>query len=204
MANDSNDNQEQTIATQVAEFLEGAFESVALTRREHFEKQPDRRPSPQDIASIISSAANFNGVIAAGANMVPGPLGALTIVPELTAIIRNQIQMIYDIGVAHGKEAHLNGNLLLSIFYTVTGGGAISLATVKGGQLLLKRASLGVIQRIIIWLGGKITQRALKALLARWVPIAGSVAMGIWARQSTVSMGKKAAEFLAREIIVED
>lgn len=204
MANDSNDSQEQTIAMQVAEFLEGAFESVALTRREHFEQHPDRRPSHRDIASITASYANFNGVIAAGANLVPGPLGMLTIVPELTAIIRNQIQMIYDIGVANGKEAHLNGNLLLSIFYTVTGGGAIGLAAVKGGQLLVKRAQLRIIQRIIVWLGGKITQRALKALLARWVPIAGSVAMGIWARQSTVLMGRKAAELLAHEIVVEE
>lgn len=204
MATESNDTKAQRIATQLAGFLESAFESVALTRREHFQKHPSRRPSPQDIASIISSYANFNGVIAAGASMVPGPLGALTIVPELTAIVRNQIQMIYDIGVAHGKEAHLNGNLLLSIFYTATGGGAISLATVKGGQLLLKRASLRIIQRIVVWLGGKITQRALKALLARWVPIAGSVAMGVWARQSTVSMGTQAAELLANEILVEE
>ncbi len=199
----SNDTSEQTVAARLAEFLEGAFESVALTRREHFRQHPDRRPAHQDIASIIASYSNLNGLTAAGANLVPGPLGALTIVPELMIIIRNQIQMIYDIGVAQGKEVHLNGDLLLAIFYTVTGGGAIGLAAVKGGQLLVKRASLRIIQRIIIWLGGKITQRALRALLARWVPIAGSVAMGVWARQSTIQMGKKAADLLAREIVLE-
>lgn len=204
MDTDSNDIQEQTIATRIAEFLEGAFETVALTRREHFQQHADRRPSPQDVASIIASYANFNGVIATGANLVPGPLGALTIVPELTAVIRNQIQMIYDIGVALGKETHLTGDLLLSIFYTVTGGGAIGLAVVRGGRLLVKRASLRIIQRIVIWLGGKITQRALRALLARWVPIVGSAAMGIWTRQSTVSMGKQAAKLLAHEIIIEE
>lgn len=198
------ENQEQTLATRLGEFLESAFESVALTRREHFQHHPERRPPPGDINSIMTSYANMNGAIAAAANLIPGPFGALTILPELTGIIRNQIQMIYDIGVAQGREAHLNGDLLLSIFYTVTGGGAISLAAVKGGQLVVKRASLRVLQRIIVWLGGKITQRALKAFLARWVPIVGAGAMGLWARQSTIAMGRKAAELLSHDIVLEE
>lgn len=204
MTDHGGEHQESAIAARIAEFLEHAFESVALTRREHFADHPERRPSPGQIDSIIASCANQNGLIAAGANLIPGPLGALTIVPELTIIIRNQIQMIYDLGVAQGKEAHLNGDMLLAIFYTVTGGGAISLAAVKGGQLLVRRASLRIIQRIIIWLGGKITQRVLKALLARWIPIVGSVAMGIWARQSTAAMGRKAAGLLGLDIVIED
>lgn len=37
----SNDTSEQTVAARLAEFLEGAFESVALTRREHFRQHPE-------------------------------------------------------------------------------------------------------------------------------------------------------------------
>lgn len=195
---------ENAIAKKISEYLEGAFDAVALTRRQHFEANPNARPPKADIDRIISRYANQNALVAGAANLVPGPWGALTIVPEITLILRNQIQMIYDLGVAHGKEAQLNARLLLAIFYTVTGGGAISLAAVKGGQLLIRRASLRVIQRIIVWLGGQITQRALKAFLAHWVPIVGAGAMALWARQSTVSMGRQASKLLQNKVEFED
>jgi uncharacterized protein (DUF697 family) len=192
------------VAGKIAQYLEGAFDSVRLTRQEHFTKNPGKRPSRGDIDRIIASYANQNAVIAAAANLVPGPWGALTIVPEITLVIRNQIQMIYDLGVAYGQEAHLTRDTLLAVFATVMGGGAVSLAAVKGGQLIVKRASLRVIQQVIKWLGGKIAQRVLRAFLAKWVPIAGAAAMGIWARQSTRAMGKRAAELLEKEIVFEE
>lgn len=194
---------ERAIASKLSAFLENAFDSMALTRRNHYLHNPHERPTPADVDRIIASTANQNAIIAGACAMAPGPWGALTIVPEMIAVIRNQIQMVYDLGVAYGKEAHLNGPLLLAIFATATGGGAISLATVKGGQLVVKRASLRVLQRVIAWLGGKITQRALRAFLSRWVPFVGAAAMALWARQSTVAIGRKAADLLRREISFE-
>jgi hypothetical protein len=198
------DEQESVISKKISEMLEGAFESVALTRRDHFEANPSKRPSKADVNKIITSCANTNFVIAGTANLLPGPLGALAVIPELTLVIRNQIQMIYDLGVAHGREAQLNSRSLLAIFATVSGGGAIGLAAVKGGQLIVKRASLRVIQQVIVWLGGKITQRALKALLAKYVPIVGAAAMAVWARQSTVAMGREAARLMLQDILETD
>lgn len=191
----------EALSEKVASYLEGAFSAVALTRRGHFKEA--RRPSKDEITGIIESYGNQNALIAGAANLIPGPFGALAILPEMTGIIRNQIQMVYDVGVAHGKEEHLDGNMLLAIFATVSGGGAISLVTVKGGQLLVKRASLQVIQKLIVWLGGKITQRALKAFLSKWVPFVGAAAMAVWARQSTIAMGRKASELLEKEIKIE-
>jgi uncharacterized protein (DUF697 family) len=70
--------------------------------------------------------------------------------------------------------------------------------------LLVKRASVRVIQRVIKWLGGKIAQRVLRALIAKWVPIIGAGAMAVWARQSTIGMGRQAAALLERDIRDED
>ena len=200
---DERDESEGLVARKIAEYLEGAFEKVRLTRRAHFAAHPHTRPRRVDVDSIIASYANQNAVIAGAANLVPGPWGALTIVPEITLVIRNQIQMVYDLGVAHGREAQLTRTTLLAIFATVMGGGAVSLATVRGGQLIVKRASLRVIQQVVKWLGGKITQRVLRALLAKWVPILGAAAMAVWARHSTREMGRKAAALLANDIIDE-
>ncbi len=197
---EKDDEPQGALAKKFAEVLERAFESVYLTRREHFTKNPGARPTQGEVDRIIKSYANQNALIAGGSNLVPGPWGALTIVPEVTLILRNQIQMIYDLGVAHGREAKLTPHTLLALFSTVVGGGAISLATVRGGQLLIKRASVRVIQQIIRWLGGKIAQRVLRAFLAKWVPIVGAGAMAVWARQSTIAMGRTAAELLEHEL----
>lgn len=82
---------------------------MANSRRQHFEANPASRPTKRDVGALIKHAANANAVIAGAANLVPGPWGALAVVPEITFVIRNQIQLIYDLGVAHGKEPHLNG-----------------------------------------------------------------------------------------------
>jgi len=201
----SDTNQQQgpaSAADRIARALEDAFESVALTRRAHFERNP--RPTRSDVDGIIRSYANQNALVAGGANLVPGPWGALAIVPELTLILRNQIQMIYDLGVAHGKEAHLDSRFLLAVFATVVGGGAVGLLTVKGSQVLVKRASLRVLQRIIAWLGGRITQRVLRQFIAKWLPVVGAAAMAVWARQQTVGMGRKTAEIMALDVVYVD
>ncbi len=85
------DDERSVISRKLAQYLEGAFESVLLTRREHFAGGKSVRPSQGDIDGIIKSYANQNAVIAGAANLIPGPWGALTIVPEITLIIRNQI-----------------------------------------------------------------------------------------------------------------
>jgi ABC-type Fe3+-siderophore transport system permease subunit len=188
-------------ATKFANALEGMFESVALTRKQHFIDNPTKRPSQQDIDSIVKRYANQNAVIAGAANLIPGPLGMLAALPELIAVIGNQIQMIYDLGVAHGKEANLSSELLLGIFSTVIGERTIGLVTVKGSQLLLKKASVQVLQKIVFWLGGSISQKLLKRFVAKWLPIVGVVAMVLWSRQSTIEMGEKASKMLAMTIV---
>jgi uncharacterized protein (DUF697 family) len=197
------EDQGGAISRKLGEYLEGAFESVLIARQQHLKENPEDRPNHSDVDGMITSYANQNAVIAGAANLIPGPWGAVTIVPEIILVIRNQIQMIYDLGVAHGKEAHLSKENLLAIFYTVIGGGTVGLVAVRGGRLLIKRASLRVIQQVIKFLGGKIQQRVLRALLGKWVPIVGAIALALWARQSTKSMGLKASKLLANEIVDE-
>lgn len=191
-------------SNKIADALEGVFESVALTRKQHFIENPTKRPTSQDIDSIVKIYSNQNALIAGATNLIPGPLGMLATLPELIAIIRNQIQMIYDLGVAHGKESNLNATLLLGLFSTVMGEGAIGLVTIKGKQLLVKKASVQVIQKVVFWLGGTISQKLLKQFIAKWLPLVGAAAMAIWARQSTINMGKKASEMLSMDIVTSE
>lgn len=193
-------DEQNAIQAALTEKLHDSFDYVLKKRREYFKENPDKLPVASQVKSIINSCVRNNSAISGGAGLIPGPAGALVVVPELVLVIRNQIQMVYDIGVANGKEAQITRELLLGIFVTAMGSGATSLVTVQGGKLLVKRASLRVIQKIIAWLGGKITQQALKRYISKWVPIAGAAAMAVWTGWMTKNIGQKANELFKLEI----
>lgn len=197
------DDSKNALVRKLTDFLESAFEAVWSSRKAHYANKPGERPQAHEVEQIIARYANQNAIVAGAASLVPGPFGAAAILPEIVFVLRNQIQMTYDICVAYGQEERLTPNALLAIFATVAGGGAIGLATVKGGQFVVKQASLKVIQQVIHWLGGKITQRVLKAFLAKWLPVVGAGGMALWALHTTRSMGREAATLLANGFTYE-
>jgi uncharacterized protein (DUF697 family) len=162
------------------------------------------RPSVNEADAIVASYANQNGLIAGAANLVPGPLGTLAVLPELTLITRNQIQMVYDLGVAHGKEAQLTPEVLLAVVASAMDDGtAKSILAVQGGKLVIKQLSVKTFQKAILWIAKKTAQKVLKAIVAKYVPLLGAAAMALWARQATMSMGRKASALLASDIVAE-
>lgn len=176
------------------------IESVMESRSDYYVKNPTKRPIHNSVSSIISSSATANAVITGGSSLIPGPWGMAAVLPELTLVIRNQVQLIYDIGVAHGKEEQITKELLLGIFISALGTGAGSLLIIKGGKVLVRRASLRVIQRIIAMLGGRITQQAIKSAVSKWLPIVGAAAMATWTAHTTKKIGKRADEIFSLDI----
>ncbi len=184
----------------ITENLEGAFDYIIESRKEYFDKNPDKVPQLDNISRIISSCTRNNAAISGGASLVPGPWGMAVIVPELTVVLRNQIRMIYDIGVAHGKKEQITKELLMGIFITALGSSAGSLLVIQGQKILVRRASLRVIQKIIAMLGGRITQQALKSAVSKWVPLGGAAAMAIWTGYMTKKIGEQADRLFRLEI----
>jgi uncharacterized protein (DUF697 family) len=197
-------NIEESMTQKVADGLKDLFGSVEQGQRAYYKEHPGERPVAGSAELVIAGYANKNALIAGAASMVPGPWGMLSIVPEIVLVVRNQLKMIYDLGVVYGKEDAMTRDLLLGVFAYAMGSGALGLVSVKGSQVLVRRASLRIIQKIVQWLGGKITQRVLKQFLSRWVPIAGAVLMAVWARQSTMEIGHHAAELLQKDLQFTD
>ena len=196
----SREEQVAQLASKIATILEEAIDHTITSREDYFEQHPDKRPSALDINKIIHSYATQNFAIAGASNLIPGPLGMLAALPELTLILRNQLQMIYDLSVAHNKQQDMNQYALLGIFASAMGEGAVALATIEGRNLLIKRASLKVVQKLLKWLGTRISQKLLKHLIAKWVPVAGAVIMATWSRQSTLDLGDRAEKMLRYDI----
>ncbi len=185
----------------VTDSLNDMFERTINDRKKHFVDRPNELPQRKDIDAIINKWANTNAVVAGAAGLVPGPWGMLAAVPEIVAVIGNQTKMIFDLGVAHGQHRFLRSELVIGILMSSMGSGGGSLLAVQGGKLLVRRASLQVMQKVITMLGGKVTQQLLKSMVGKWLPVVGAAAMAAWARYTTKKLGEHACEMLSKEIV---
>lgn len=192
---------QQELQGKITESLYGLFEEVLAKRASLYARSPQQRPNRADVDAIIARAANTNAVVAAAANLIPGPLGMVAAVPEILVVLRNQTEMIYDIGVAYGQERFMRAELVVGLLTNAVGGSTTSLVMVQGGKLLVRRASLRVMQKVIAMLGGQITQRVLKSMIGKWLPVVGAAAMAAWARYTTKQLGEQAASMLALTIV---
>lgn len=193
-----------TIQNKLAEKMMGVFDLVVSDRSGHFAKHPEQIPDKKSVPSIINSYSVTNAAISGGASLVPGPWGMVAVIPEIAAVIRNQLAMIYDIGMAYGKSKVLNKELLAGILITAMGASAGSLLIMQGSKVLVKRVALRVFQRIIALLAGKITQQALKSVISKWLPGVGAAAMAVWSNYLTRQVGKKAIEIFEKEIVLSE
>ena len=201
-----NESKETTnsLQSKLAENMIGMFELVVSDRSGHYAKHPDEVPNTQSVPSIIKSYSVTNAAISGGASLVPGPWGMIAVIPEIAAVVRNQLAMIYDLGMAYGKSEVLTKELLAGVLLSATGAGAGSLLVMQGNKYLIKRSALQVFQKIINKLAGSITQKAIKSAIGKWLPVLGPLAMAAWSNYWTHQVGKKAIEIFEKEIVLSD
>ena len=200
MSNETPRSEESGDSGALHSAINSAFDYVIENRSDYYRKNPSNLPQLDSVSGLISSYTRNNAAISGGASLIPGPWGMAAVIPELTLVIRNQIQMVYDIGVANGKQAQLTKELLIGIFLTAMGSSAGSLLTIHGGKILVRRASLQVIQKLIAMLGGRVTQQVIKSTVSKWLPFVGAAAMATWTGYMTKNIGEKANELFKLEI----
>lgn len=180
--------------------------SAVMSVKEDREKYYLNNPAPmqRDVNDIVSNYGYKNALISGGTGLIPGPLGMAAAVPEILAIMNNQIKMIYDIAKAHGQDKKINNELIIGILLGSIGGGAIGLITIQGGKVMSKRIGARALQKTVAILGGKITQQLAKQMAAKWIPVAGAAAMAAWSKYSTHKIGERAIEIFSRDISFVD
>jgi len=199
---DKNEIAKKSLQDSLTETLIDTFEGVIESKKKYYET--NEKPKVEDIKKLISEASNKNALISGGAGLIPGPWGMLAAIPEIVMIVRTQINMIYDIGIAYGKEKIMTKELLVGIALMAMGSSGIGLLTMHGGKYFVKRTSLRFFQQIVKVLAGKTTQQLLKSSIAKWLPVIGAAAMATWAKYSTNEIGKKAVEILSKDIEIEN
>lgn len=178
---------------------EGILDSVSKVKEEraaHYMANPAQLPERGSVDLLIERCSNQNALISGGASLIPGPWGMAAAIPEIVMVSKKQIEMIYDIAKAHGHK-DIDEELILSVMLSASGQGVTALVVVHGQKIVMKRAGARAVQQMVKMLGGKITQQVAKSMAAKWIPIAGAVAMAAWSRYSTQKIGDKAKETFA-------
>jgi len=177
---------------------------VVSDRSGYFAKNPNKIPDKKSVPAIITAYSVTNAAISGGVSLVPGPWGMIAVIPEIAAVIRNQLAMIYDVGMAYGKSKVLTKELLAGILLTAMGSSAGSLLVMHGSKVLVRRVALRAFQQVVALLAGRITQQALKSVISKWLPVVGAAAMAVWSNYLTRQVGKKAIEIFEKEIELLD
>jgi hypothetical protein len=154
---------------------------------------------------MTSSASWKTFGISTAAALPPGPFGLATILPELMAVTKIQMNLIYAIAAYHKKEGKLNSTLVLLIFANEAGvevGKAV--AKQMGAKLIIKTLGSRSIRAIAQKIGIKITARITQKAVGRWIPFVLAPIFGAFSKAMTTRIGEEANRLFSQDFDVEE
>ena len=161
--------------------------------------------NPVARAKAISRNAARNASLLSGSMALPpGFLGWLTVLPELYGVWKLQAQMVSDIASIYGKQRSLGREQMLYCLFKHVSAQVFRDVVVRVGErVVVREASLKVLQAIAQQVGVKVTQAVLGKSISRFVPLVGAVGVGAYAYFDTLQVAKNAVELFERDMIVE-
>ena len=150
---------------------------------------------------LISEASFKAAAISCALALPSGPLGWLTILPDLAAIWRLQAQMVADIATVFGKKGKLTEESMIYCLFRHAAAQVVrDLVTRMGGRVVVQRGSLRVAKNVLDRIRIKLVQRVARAGLWRLLPAIGALAVAGYAYYDTEQVGQTAIEFFSKEI----
>jgi uncharacterized protein (DUF697 family) len=150
--------------------------------------------------AVANAAANKAALAAGTLALPPGPLGWLTIVPELIAIWRIQAQMVADLSGVFGVNARLTREQMLYCLFRHAAAQAVRDLVVRvGGRLISQDVPLRVFERVARAVGMRVTKRLVGGGISRWLPLIGAVGVGAYAWYDTRQVARTAIALFGTE-----
>ena len=192
----SADRGESPVARAILEFVSRIPESEIPRASKGTAEEEARR--------LAGAAANKAALTAGSLALPPGPLGWLTVLPELVAIWRIQGQLVSDIAAVYGKTAKLGREQMLWCLFRHTAAQAFrDIAIRVGDRLVFRTAATSVLQRLAGRIGVSVTKRAVGKGISRWLPIVGALGVGAYAYYDTGQVAKTAIDLFSGDVHVE-
>ncbi|MGH8158634.1 MAG: hypothetical protein ACREPQ_10990 [Rhodanobacter sp.] len=154
---------------------------------------------------LAQRAAQRAALTAGSLALPPGPLGWLTLLPELIAIWKIQGQMVSDIAAVYGRNHTLGREQMLWCLFRHTAAQAFrDLVVQMGDRLVFRRMSYTVAQRVAKQVGVKLTQRTVSEGLSRWLPVIGALGVGAYAYYDTGQVASTAIALFSGDVVMEN
>lgn len=181
----------QRVAQQILDFL-----SDIPPSREQPLEQPRAR------VEAIALAARRKAFLASSSlALPPGPIGWLTVLPELVAIWKIQAQMVADVAAVHGRHTTLTREQMLYCLFRHAAAQAVRDLAVRAGQRwVVHAATTHTIRSVAHRVGVKLSERALGSSLARMLPVAGALGVGAYAWYDTRQVARTAVAMFSRDV----
>jgi hypothetical protein len=161
--------------------------------RSHEVDDPDRAAE-----ALARGAAQRAAVVSGSLALPPGPLGMLTVLPDIFVIWRIQRQMVADIFGLYGRSADLTRTHMLYCLFRHAASQVLRDVAVRAGQrFVLQQLSSGALRTVLSSVGVAVTKRIAGAAATRWVPIAGAAAVASYAYWDTLQVAKTARKLLS-------
>ena len=162
---------------------------------------PRSRPvdHPDRAAGDVARAAAQKAAIVSGSlALPPGPLGMLTVLPDVYAIWRIQRQMVADIFGLYGRSAELTRTHMLYCLFRHAASQVMRDVVVRAGQrFVLEQLASGALRGVLANVGVAVSKRLAGTAATRWVPVAGAAAVASYAYWDTLQVAKTARKLLA-------
>lgn len=153
-------------------------------------------------ARKLTAEASFRAAAISGALALPtGPLGWLTILPDLAAIWKLQAKLVADIAAVFGKRGNLTQESIIYCLFRHAAAQAVrDLVTRMGERLVVQRVSVRVSRDVLGRIGVKLVYRVGRRRLWQFLPAIGALAVAGYAYYDTEQVGQTAVEFFAKDI----
>ena len=162
--------------------------------------------TPDDRArEIVRAAGMKSGAMSAGLALPPGPMGLLTVIPDLIKVWQIQQQMVADVAACYGKSTQLDRRMM--VYCLFRHGAAMLVRDVVarvGERVIVKRVNLQAVQQILRRVGVQVSQKAVGKSVSRWLPLIGPALIGGYSLMDTRRVGKTAVDTFRRSIEIEE
>ena len=168
--------------------------------------KPDDAPDSA-AKKIARQAAKRAAMLSGTLALPPGPLGFMTLLPDLYLIWQTQRQMVADIFGVYGRSAELTRTHMLYCLFRHAASHVVRDVVVRGGQrMVIRQLSSGALRSAVGSIGVTISQRIAGNATARWIPLAGAAAVGAYAYWDTLQVANTAQRLLTAPVdaIVDD
>ncbi len=152
---------------------------------------------PVKPAAVVRTAARQAAMTSGALALPPGPLGLLTIMPDLHLIWKIQRQMVADLFALEGRTVELTrSHMLYCLFRHAASHVARDVVVRSGQRFVVRQLSSGALKTAASAIGVELSGRVIGQAAGRWVPLVGAAAVASYAWWDTHQVARTALRLL--------